>query len=88
MTRRTCWIDKDQQGVAVAVEAKGDDGLGVAAGVAFVPELLTAAAPKDSLPDFECAAQALFVHPCHHQHLLRLCILDDGGDQPGRVKFK
>jgi hypothetical protein len=84
----SCGVNQYEECITVAIDPQFDDGLGVAAGVAFVPEFLAAAAPKDGLADLEGAAQTLGVHVGHHQHLPRGRVLYNGGDQPGVVKFK
>jgi hypothetical protein len=81
-------IDEYEECITVAIDPQFDNGLGVAAGVAFVPKGLAAATPKDSLADLEGAAQALDVHPRHHEHLLRGRVLHNRGDQPGVVEFE
>jgi hypothetical protein len=81
-------IDEYEECITVAIDPQFDDALGITAGVAFVPEFLAAATPKDGLADLKSAAQALGVHPCHHQHLPRGRVLHNRGDQPGVVKFE
>src|SRR5688572_26386970 len=83
---RTLLLDEEQKRVAVAVVVRLADVLAVATGVALAPQLLATARPVDHPPFLERAAQRFGVHPRHHQHLARVDVLCDRGDQPVGVE--
>src|ERR1700690_1022190 len=81
-------VNLDQQGVAVAVERDVFDGLGVAAGFAFHPELLPRPAPEVGLAGVNGLFERRAVHPRHHQHPASLLFLNDSRDQAIGIKLQ
>jgi len=57
----------------------------IAAGFAFSPVLLPAAAPERHQPLLQRPPQRLLVHVAQHQHLVGGVVLHDGRDQPVRL---
>lgn len=70
-----------QQAVLVTVVAQLDQLLGVAAGGAFVPQLLAAARPEPRGALVKRQLHRLFVHPRHHQHIAGVRVLHDARDK-------
>src|SRR3954454_2304317 len=85
VARRALLVDEEQQRVAVAVQPDVAHPLAVAGGLPLDPVLAAAARPVRRPPGRERAAQRLVVHPGEHQHLAGVVLLDDGGDEAGRV---
>lgn len=79
-------MDAHQQSVAVAIDRNLCHLLGIAARSPFVPKLVAAAAPEVGLAAGKGALKRLPVHIGEHQHLARLCILDDGRDKAAVIK--
>src|SRR5690349_13235835 len=65
--RFTYLVHFHEQAVSVAVDANFLDLLDVAGALAFEPERLARAAPKDAFLEAQRAAHRLFVHIGHHQ---------------------
>src|SRR5699024_10406750 len=74
-------VDTDQHCVTVAVQGNGHDPLGVPRRGAFHPVLTAAARPIGGGSRGEGAVQCLVVHPGEHEHLPRVVLLHDRGDQ-------
>ena len=60
----------------------------VAAGLSFEPQLLAGAAVEAGELLFQRDGKAFFVHIGKGQHLIRLVIYNDGGDQTLFIKFQ
>jgi len=80
-------LDPEPDGVLVVVDAHLDDGLHQPAGRALVPQHLARAAPVDGLAQFDGAGEGLGVHVGVHQHLARVGVGGDHGDQAVLVKL-
>src|SRR5207302_2146948 len=88
MTGRADLFDLNQQSVTVAVERDVFDGLRVATGLAFHPQLLAGATPEMGSARFNGFLKRSAIHPGHHEHALGFKILNDGGNQALRAKFQ
>ena len=75
-------VDDVQQGVAVAVDADLLDALGVAAGAALLPELVAAARVVVGVPRLAGPLEGRPGDVREHQHVARVGVLGDGGNQP------
>jgi hypothetical protein len=78
-------VDRDQQGVAVAVEGDALDPLAVAGGVALAPVLGTGPRVERHAAAGQGAPEGLLVHPAEHEHLEGVVLLHDGGDEAGGI---
>ena len=77
----TFHADAKKKRIAVAVQSPIDHGHYVAAGIALVPVFFAAAAPENHFSAFDGSAERLFVHPGHHEHVVLVGVLNDGGNQ-------
>jgi len=74
-------VDGDEQRITVAVEPNALDPLDVTARVALAPVLLPTARPEGDSALGQGAVQRLVVHPPDHEHIARVVLLDDSGDE-------
>ena len=86
-------FDFEEEDILVAVHEPADDALGVAAGLAFEPELAARAAPVGHEALFEGHGEGFAVHPGEHEHATARALgaggfLDDHGDQPVGGEFE
>nr|BFF24416.1 hypothetical protein GCM10025732_23810 [Glycomyces mayteni] len=79
-------VDLEEDGVGVAVDGDGDDGLVVPGGLALDPVRAAAARPVGGLPGGEGAPERLRVHPREHEHFARVVLLRDRGHEPVGVE--
>ena len=63
-------------------------GRHMAGRVPLAPVFLTGARPERHATGRQRAPQRLVVHVADHQHLVRVILLDDRGDQPARVTLE
>src|SRR3954470_7838011 len=70
-----------QHGVAVAIDQKLPQVLGLAGGLALAPQPVAAAAEVADPAGGQGFAHRLGIHPGHHQHLAGTVLLGDGGNE-------
>ena len=78
--------DLEEDGVLVAVDARLDDGLDLAARRALAPELAARARPVPGLAGRKRPRQRLGVHVRDHQHLAGVGVGRDRGDEAVRAE--
>jgi hypothetical protein len=81
-------LDLDKQNILIAINRDRFDVLKVAAGLAFEPELIAAAAEEMRFAALDRFFKRLAVHPRHHENLPGGRILNDGGDQAAGIEFE
>ena len=88
MAGGTVLNDLHHQRVAVAVRRDRHHMLHIAARLALAPQLLPGTGPEAGALFPQCDVQTFGVHIRHGEHLFRVKILHDGGDQPLFVEFQ
>ena len=88
MACSTDLIDRHQETIAIAVDTEIDQLLCMATGGSLHPKLLSGARPIGHASCLKRLRDGVGIHPGHHQHIARLGVLRDGGDQPGVVVAK
>ncbi len=86
-------FDFEEENILVAVHEPADDALGVAAGLAFEPELAARAAPVGHESLLKSHGEGFAIHPSEHKHAAggAVCaggFLDDHGNQPVGGEFE
>ena len=84
----SCRINRYQQGIAVTIIVDFLNLLGIATGRAFVPQLLTASTPKPGFATLYRQTDTFLIGPGHHENLFGGCILNDGRNKSGFIKFQ
>jgi hypothetical protein len=79
-------VDQQQQGVAVAVDAKFLQVLHLAGRLSFAPQRAAAAAEIADTAGGQRFRHRIAVHPGEHQHFAGVVLLRDRGDQAGIVE--
>lgn len=73
--------DLEQDCVGIAVYARFDEFLMVPALLPLAPQFAAAAAVVDGVAGCQSFCPSMFVHPGQHEHLARIGILGNGGQQ-------
>ena len=81
MASAACLFDPQEQGVAITIEAGGDDLLPVTRCLTLAPELLAGARPVTGKARAQGFFKRSLVHPGQHEYFVRIKLLRDGGDQ-------
>ena len=86
-------LDFEEEDIFVAIHEPADDALGVAAGLAFEPELAARATPVGHESLLESHGEGFAIHPGEHEHAARGALgaggfLDDYGNQPVGGEFE
>ena len=83
-------LNLEEERITIAIDEPSQDLLGVTAGLAFLPELLTRTAPIVHVACLDGMTEGVLVHPSHHEHASTRCgtLLHNGRNEPSIIIFK